>query len=66
MKTNKVKYNKKDFFVKYMNSSEDFKGILTFINGKNLIILNSELSIIEKQREFHKLIKNKKLRKGLI
>ncbi|OPJ60468.1 hypothetical protein [Clostridium chromiireducens] len=66
MKTNKVKYNKKDFFVKYMNSSDNFKGILTFINGKNLIILNNELSIIEKQREFHRLIKNKKLRKGLI
>lgn len=65
MIANKVKYNKRNYFITTSNFDNSFKGALAYINGKALIIINNSLSKIEQQREFHKLVKNKKLSKGL-
>lgn len=66
MKATKIKYNKKDYFITTSNFDYYFKGVLTYVNGKRLIILNNNLCRSMQQRELHRLIKNKKLVKGVI
>jgi hypothetical protein len=57
----KIKYDKKGYFLQYIDIDNTFSGCIVFKNKRSIILINNSLSKIEKQFELHRLIKNRKL-----